>query len=204
MACSGGRVAAPATCYLPRAIRLPGGFSLLELLIVIAVLAILAVAASGSYFGFLRKGELDTAAQQVVAKLREAQGRSQASVDGYAWGVHFDDTNQGTNANRFVLFRGTCSVTTSTVCHLDTECPGGETCQNVQEEVNTLPSNVEIPSGGITLNGGGVDVIFSKLTGKTSKDGTGASDEAIKVQSKGNASQFRWVTVTPLGKIDTL
>src|SRR3989304_2249315 len=72
------------------------GFTLMELVLVIAILGIIAGLGMGSYANFLRQGSLDSAANEIVATLRKAQTNSQASSEDYAWGVYFDTTNKDT------------------------------------------------------------------------------------------------------------
>lgn len=65
------------------------GFSLLELLIVIAILAVISTIGFGFYVNFVRSSELDYSAKDIAFNLKQAQAKSMAGEDGRKWGVHF-------------------------------------------------------------------------------------------------------------------
>jgi prepilin-type N-terminal cleavage/methylation domain-containing protein len=70
------------------------GFTLLEVLIVIAIISILAVFASTSYRNYVRNVEFGSVKQGIIFDLREARAKAMAGEDGKRWGVHFEN---GTN-----------------------------------------------------------------------------------------------------------
>lgn len=65
------------------------GFSLLELLLVVAVLAILGGIGSSYYFNVVKNIEMSTAAAGVISDLKHAQNSAMAGETGVRWGVHF-------------------------------------------------------------------------------------------------------------------
>lgn len=161
----------------------------MELVLVIAVLGIIAGLGMGSYANFLRQGSLDSAANEIVAKLREAQTNSQASSDGYAWGVEFDTTNK----DRYAVFKGSCaSPNATTSCGENADCPS--TCDKTPIETIFLNSAVEIDSASF---GGGIYTVFDRPTGKPK---SGKNGDVI-IQLKGG-SQQKTINVSALGKIE--
>lgn len=69
--------------------RSSAGFSLLELLLVVAVLAILGSIGSAYYFNVVKNIELSTAASGIISDLQYAQSSSMAGESGMRWGIHF-------------------------------------------------------------------------------------------------------------------
>lgn len=167
------------------------GFTLMELVLVIAILGIIAGLGIGNYANFLRQGSLDSAANEIVAKLREAQTKAQASGDGTGWGVYFDTTNK----DRYILFKGNCSTTTSASCYQNSDC-SPQTCANSSQSVETnfLNSSVEVYSATF---GSGNYVPFDRPTGKP----TSGMNGSVVIQLKGG-SQQKTINVSALGKIE--
>jgi Tfp pilus assembly protein FimT len=122
------------------------GFTLLEIVIVIAVIIILFLIIFSAFSGFNRNYALDTAAGQVASVLDEARSLTLASKGNTAYGVHFE-------SSQVVLFKGTVYSTS-----------------DPNNSVHTLSSLVTISD--ITLSGGGSDAVFERLTGKLNKSGT--------------------------------
>lgn len=122
------------------------GFTILEILIVIAISAILMVGGMSAYSHFTKKKSLELTTQTIASYLKDARSFTVASKGDTTYGVHFE-------TNRIVLFSG---ATFSDVATDNRE--------------HTLPGNIEIST--INLNGGGSDVVFQRLTGATSQYGT--------------------------------
>lgn len=127
-------------------ISLKKGFTLTELLMVVSIIAVLATIIILSFSNFRNSSALQTTSEDVVSILNKARSNTIASKDGYQYGVHF-------STNDVTLFRGASFVF-------------GDT----NNEVRTLDTAVEVAS--TAFNGGGSDVVFQKLTGKTSNYGT--------------------------------
>jgi prepilin-type N-terminal cleavage/methylation domain-containing protein len=71
---------------------MPRGFTLVELLVVLAILGVLAMMAIGIFGNLIPDSQLGVQADGVVSLLRTAQAKS---IDGYAddvWGVHLTAT----------------------------------------------------------------------------------------------------------------
>ena len=80
------------------------GFSLFELLIVIAMVAVLATVSIAYLVGYRNQSDLDSTAKRIVATLRDAQNRSLTQASLSTWGVHFDNAS-GTRPF-WVIFTG--------------------------------------------------------------------------------------------------
>ncbi len=84
-----------------------GGFTLLELILVVSVLGLLTALAIPAYASFRRNVALTNYADEIVSALRTAQNRSSTSQGGVVHGVHL-------TTNQYCLFTGsTFSTCTS-------------------------------------------------------------------------------------------
>jgi len=146
-------------------------FTLIEILVVIAVITILVAVIVGVYSSFRSKIDLDTNSQMILNTLRLAQSKTLASEGASNYGVHFEQ-------EKCVLFKG-----------------------NVYNPVAPdnrfydFSSRLEIPALGISLNGGGGEVIFDRITGYTSQFGT------IKLQLKKDTNKYRIIKIEKSGEV---
>lgn len=174
------------------------GFSLIELLLVIAILAILSSGVVIWFLGYQRQAEVDSASRSIVETMRNAQARTVSGKDFKNWGVCFSETE-----NKFALFRQDCNKNgimdngeTGIDCggggcfDCDLKCNGA-----LVKEENYLSSFVKI--GSITLNAGGNQLIFNKPNGDTVQYGT------IRISEKINANNYKDITISPAGKVDS-
>ena len=81
------------------------GYTLAELLIVMAIVLILALVSLANFVSRRNTSELTTTAAEMAGLLREAQSRSVAQSSSTSWGVHFDNGANGATPY-FVLFAG--------------------------------------------------------------------------------------------------
>ena len=122
------------------------GFTLVEIIVIITILAILTFISINVLKNFRDHEALTKSASLIVETLRQAKNLTLNSKDSYEYGVHF-------NTNDMVLFRGsTYPIGSST---------------NI-----TYDFNSSVVVSNTTLNGGGSDIIFKKLSGETNNNGT--------------------------------
>lgn len=71
------------------------GFSLLELIIVIAIIAILGTAGVGYYRGFVKEVELRSASKALASDLAYMRSKAMIGEDSVKWGIHLVNTSGG-------------------------------------------------------------------------------------------------------------
>ncbi|PIR58157.1 MAG: hypothetical protein COU71_00185 [Parcubacteria group bacterium CG10_big_fil_rev_8_21_14_0_10_38_31] len=146
------------------------GFTLIEFIIAISIVLVLATLAIISFSSFRNNQALSNSFSGVISIINEAKIDTISSKDGSSYGVHFE-------ADRVVLFKG---VTFSE--------PNPD---NKEFEFSPL---VEISL--ITLNGGGSDMAFKRLTGKTDQYGS------LILRVKSDISKTKTINITPSGSIN--
>ncbi len=143
------------------------GFTMLELVVVVAIVVLLASVIITSFSKFRNSKVLDTGVENTLSVLVKARGNTLSSKNAYQYGVHFE-------ATQAVLFRG------ATYSSSDTN-----------NEVALLDNALEISF--ISLTGGGSDVLFDRLTGKTDMDGT------VVIRVKSDTTKTKTVTINATG-----
>lgn len=123
-----------------------GGFTLLEIVIVVAVLTIIGAIVAYGFYSFFRTSEMKTAVDVVHAELRDARAKTIAARGDSRYGVHFE-------SDRVTVFAGTVY-----------------SVSDPANEIEVLPPGISIVT--IALNGGGADVIFDRLSGNTAQYGS--------------------------------
>src|SRR3989338_5838031 len=114
--------------------------------------------------------DLKTSAFKVVDALQFARTRTIASLASSQYGVHFEQT-------QYVLFRGATY-----------------NASDPDNIVYALPLRVEIAN--IALTGGGSDVVFDRITGKTPQNGT------LSVRLIADTSKIKTIEVAVSGRAD--
>lgn len=143
------------------------GFSLIETLAVVAIGGILISVVMFSFSSFRNSKIIDISADQVLSVINEARVKSVSSEDYSRFGVHFE-------AGKAVFFKGDSYV--------------DQNSANVETELSPL---AEISD--ISFNGGGADVVFQKLTGKTNNYGS------LRVRLKSDNSKYKIISVKSTG-----
>src|SRR3989344_6037091 len=146
------------------------GFTLIEIIVAIGVMSIIGTTLFIGFSAATESADLKTSAFKVVDALQFARTRTIASLASSQYGVHFEQT-------QYVLFRG------ATYDAFD-----------LNNIVYILPSRVEIAN--ITLAGGGSDVVFDRITGKTAQNGT------LTVRLVADPSKLKTIEVAVSGRAD--
>ncbi len=146
------------------------GFTLIELLIVIGVTVLLCAIILSTLIGFRKNQALEKDTEIVIQLLNQARAQTVSSKGATVYGVHF-------TAPQVVLFTGSTYVSGS-----------------ITNQVVDLTSTDTILT--ISLAGGGSDVIFQRLTGQTSQNGT------VVISSPG-ISRTKTVTIYKTGVVDS-
>ncbi len=135
------------------------GFSLLELLIVIAILVTMATIGSGMYRSFGKNVELSSTAQEIAADLRHMQSKAMAGEEGFKWGGHFVNA---TPDDYYVLF------STSGASYSD----GG----TVSIATTTLSKTIAFSDPADSTS---KDIIFNKISGTTTAATVSVTSEGL-------------------------
>lgn len=156
------------------------GFSLIELIIVMTLIAIVATFSITSLSNYQRDTQFGSIAETIVSQLRYAQSKSIAGEGSLTWGVHFDTSVS--DQHFIAVFQGASYGAGTNI------------------ERTSFGDSARLVN--ITLNGGGNDVLFNRLTGLTSQYGTGASSRAVCVTHEADLSTCRkGIIVTANGQI---
>lgn len=148
------------------------GFTLIELILVLAIMIILMVFLFMNVFDFFAESSLTETAKSLVFALRSTRDKAMAQEGGTSWGIRFDNPSDGTD-DTYAIFSGS-SYSASNVISRE-----------------TLPSNVEFttPSSGSVL-----DVIFQQITGST-------TPVNISLRSRTKPSLTSTISVSLLGEV---
>lgn len=127
--------------------RSQNGFSLLELLIVIAIIATLVAVGSGFYRGVVKNMEIQSISKVLAEDLRLVRSKSMIGETGSKWGAHVVNVSGGSQYYELFSTPTTYADVAKTVM-----------------STTTLSSGVTFtdPSAGTSK-----DIIFTKITGTT-------------------------------------
>lgn len=143
---------------------------MIEIIVAIGVLAIVGTTVFVGFSKATESADLKTSAFKVVDALQFARTRTIASLASSQYGVHFEQT-------QYVLFRGATY-----------------NASDPDNIVYPLSSRVEIAN--IVLIGGGSDVVFDRITGKTVQNGT------LNVRLIADPSELKTVEISTAGRAD--
>jgi len=147
------------------------GFTLLEILVVIAIFAIILGIVIVGTKSFSNTVNLDNAGKIIGTNVKLAKMRSVGALNDTNYGVHFE-------SDKITVFDASEVFDVS----------------KATNKVVDLSDDVEIFD--ISLAGGGVDLIFSRLTGTTENFGT------VKIRLVNNPSKERQIVINEEGQID--
>lgn len=143
------------------------GFTLLETLLALGIVAIIAAISVLSLSNFNKDKALTIEVEKVLSLITKARSLSLAAKDDFVYGVHFEE-------RKAVLFTG-----------------GSYSASATTNQIQLLNDAVKISA--IALTGGGADVVFKKLSGATTQNGT------LTLASVRNASQTKVITIAGTG-----
>src|SRR3989344_1320747 len=143
------------------------GFTAIEFLITLAILFVLTAIIFTSMSRFRSGKALQIVSEDILSLLDEGRTDTLSAKDSYAYGVHFE-------SSEITLFRGAAySSSDSTNKTVD------------------IDGAVEISD--ISLAGGGSDVLFQRLTGKTGQSGT------VTIRLKSDTSKTKTILIEASG-----
>lgn len=145
------------------------GFTAIEVLTTVAILVVILSITVVSFALFQQERDLDGATEGLTSTFEQARGQTLASRNQTVYGVHLE-------AGRYVLFEGAAYV------------PGAATNQAF-----ALPGSIEF--FGWAFAGGGVDVVFERLTGETNQPGT------VTVRIRSRPARAKTITILATGII---
>jgi Tfp pilus assembly protein FimT len=146
------------------------GISALEIVIVIGILGVILNIVIGSFSSFRNSSILQVGTEDIVSLMMQSRSDALSSKDDSVYGIHFE-------TNNVVTFKG-----------------GVYSPSDPDNHVVSLDSRIQVSN--IVLNGGGSDVVFNRLTGKTNQFGT------IKITAVSASETFKTITVYSTGLVD--
>jgi len=158
-----------ASCFRIQDTR---GFTVLEILISVSVIAMIVAISASAFARFNKRQELNIAVDEVISVLEEARSFTLASKGDIVYSAHFDLI-----LNEITLFRGSSYSSLAP-----------------DNEVTKLSSRVMIAT--TSFAGGGQDVVFERLTGKTNNSGT------IELSFISDSTASTTIIVHPTGVIE--
>ncbi|ETB64193.1 TPA: hypothetical protein DIC38_00230 [Candidatus Nomurabacteria bacterium] len=148
------------------------GITILEIIIVISITILIASIVTLNLSDFKRARTLENATSEIISLINKSRNNTISSLNSSNYSIHFD-------SDKVVLFLGS------------TYDPNA-----ITNEVMVLESSLEIPiSLGVSLNGGGSDIVFQKITGETNNYGT------INIRLKTDINTYRTININQLGVV---
>ncbi|MDO8265099.1 MAG: prepilin-type N-terminal cleavage/methylation domain-containing protein [Candidatus Parcubacteria bacterium] len=150
------------------------GFSLIELIIVVAILLILAGIGVAGFRVFEKISDLGNDTEEIISVLRMAQNKTLSSESASQWGVYF---NASSSPNKYILFKG--------ASYADRD--------PASDESHDILGRVEIES--ININGGSSEIVFNRLSGAANLNGN------IVLRLKDDLTKIKTVYIESSGQI---
>lgn len=149
------------------------GFTIVELLVVVAIVFILAISAVPGLRNFRLASDLENSAEEMINVLRLAQQKTVSSEGASSWGIYFSTS---TSPHQYTLFKG----------------ESYSSREASADEVHKISSDVLI--SGVNL-GGGFEVVFNRISGISQQQGT------ISLVLKSDASKTKIVYIDSSGQV---
>lgn len=149
------------------------GFTIVELIIVIAILAILAAIPIADFVLMQKRTNLDNAAQDFIGIVRFAQNKTLAADSASQYGVYLDTL---VFPNKYTLFKG-ASYALRDVS---------------SDQVYSLSDTIEFYDVSFA---GGNEIVFNKVTGVTQESGN------VSLRVKADPSQNKTVYISNFGVV---
>jgi prepilin-type N-terminal cleavage/methylation domain-containing protein len=149
------------------------GFTIIELVIVIAILVLLSAIAIPDFISFQKKTDLDNSIQEFASALRTAQSKTLSSENDSQYGVYLKTS---VSPNQYILFKGT-----SYAGH-----------DAASDHIYSLKNTSEFFN--ISL-GGGNEIVFDKLTGVSEESGS------VSARIKTDTSYSKTVYISNSGAV---
>lgn len=146
------------------------GFTIIEIVIVIAIIVVVSALIIDSFPRLNASQALSKDTAGLIAVLNQARTETLSSRNDSTYGVHI-------STNQLTLFMGSSYVV-------------GDS-NNVD-----IPFNSQVMVGSYSLQGGGSDIVFNRLTGETSQYGS------ITLRLVSDATQTKTVNISATGIIN--
>lgn len=147
------------------------GFTLLEVLIVIAILGTIVAVTAGMYLNFAKDTELEAAAKEIIYDLQTVRSRSMTGDSGLKWGINFVN-----NTNDYYEIFSTPTNYNDASVSIDTT----KYLQNAVTFTDPLPATSSV-------------VLFNKISGSIDAEKTITINSAV--------AGTRIITITTSGNI---
>ena len=148
------------------------GFTLIELIIAMSITVIMATFGFLNIISYKNRQDLNSASQEIVAVLRNAQDRSLSQEGGSRWGVHFENSTSGSVF--YTLFQGSSYAT------------------GIIASQTVLPSSVQFDS---PTTGSSANIVFFSITGLPDATLT------VKISLISNSTASSTIVISSNGKI---
>ena len=161
------------------------GFTLIEILIVLAVLLIVLSLSVVVFYTLTRKTDLDTSRDNIVTTLNTAKNKTLASEGADQYGVYFDGSSNDTSldAHEYILFQGSSYAGASLETHI-------------------LPATVKISDLSFKGTDDENEVVFNRLEGGTDNDGS-ITIQLVTTDEDVTIDEERTIHVHPFGEVST-
>jgi prepilin-type N-terminal cleavage/methylation domain-containing protein len=154
------------------------GFTLLELLLVIAIISLILVTSISITYSYYVRTQVDNSMSVLIETIRRAQTLSRSAVDDSAWGVKISEQS-------VILFKAN-----------DGDADGNPDSYSQVSRDESLDREYKLPGEVTISNSGQVEMIFEKLTGEPS------IGSLLTIQVNSTSSYSRQITINQLGAID--